>query len=338
VTELREARVHAGVDEAGLGPLLGPLTVGYSVLRWPQSRGRRNPSPWVRLRGAVARSVDGAPGRLVVTDSKVVFTRDPAGHRRLESTALAFLAQRRAARAIPQSGRELLACAPPASRPSAHVLARHPWYDDLPERLPMWVDEAELLGHAARLAAALGSSGLDVLDAGVRTVPEGELNDSYDSTDNKALTLWRKASGLFEHLWESHAGEGLALVVDRHGGRMRYDEHLVDLFPLTTVTTLRETPRDSEYVVREPRSDGRWMRIRFVQRADERHFAVALASCLAKYAREACMGAFNRYFGGLQPDLKPTAGYYNDALRWLEEARPALERAALDRRYVVRER
>ena len=334
MTERAEARVHAGIDEAGLGPLLGPLTLGYSVFRWPPAPS----SPWVRLRRAVAKSVSGAPGKLVVADSKVVFTRDEPGHRRLESTALAFLAQRKAARALPPSGWALLECAPPASRPSPRELARHPWYADLPERLPIWVTEEELAAHVTRLAETLAAREIELVDAGVRAVPAGELNESYDDTENKGLTLWRKASGLFEHLWNEYASEGLALVVDRHGGRMRYDQHLVDLFPFTTVTTLRETPRDSEYVVREPRRGGRWMRIRFVQRADSHHFPVALASCLAKYAREACMGAFNRYFSCLQPELRPTAGYYNDALRWLEEARPALERAALDRRLVVRAR
>jgi hypothetical protein len=50
------------------------------------------------------------------------------------------------------------------------------------------------------------------------------------------------------------------------------------------------------------------------------------------------MGAFNGYFTTLQPDLRPTAGYVTDARRWMDEARPALRRADLAPRVLVRER
>ena len=83
---------------------------------------------------------------------------------------------------------------------------------------------------------------------------------------------------------------------------------------------------------------GRRMRLTFAEKAERRSFAVALASCIAKYARETCMAAFNDYFSGLDPDLKPTAGYRNDGWRWLKEAAGALERAQIDRAVLVRER
>jgi hypothetical protein len=69
------------------------------------------------------------------------------------------------------------------------------------------------------------------------------------------------------------------------------------------------------------------MRLAFAERAEDESFAVALASCAAKYARELAMRAFNTYFGALQPGLLPTAGYREDGRRWLREARAALESA-----------
>src|SRR5262245_17511563 len=83
----------AGIDEAGLGPLLGSLAIGYTLLEVPAAE----PEPWKRLRGVVARS-PGSKDRLVVADSKLVFQRTERGARRLESTVLAFLAQSTAQR------------------------------------------------------------------------------------------------------------------------------------------------------------------------------------------------------------------------------------------------
>jgi ribonuclease HII len=80
------------------------------------------------------------------------------------------------------------------------------------------------------------------------------------------------------------------------------------------------------------------MKILFAEKAERRSFAVALASCLAKYARETAMDAFNSYFGELSESLEPTAGYTTDGRRWLEDAADLLARLELPRECLVRER
>ncbi len=50
------------------------------------------------------------------------------------------------------------------------------------------------------------------------------------------------------------------------------------------------------------------------------------------------MGAFNRYFGNLQPDLRPTAGYTTDGRRWVRDAASTLEKVGIDREVLVRRR
>ena len=69
----------AGIDEAGYGPALGPLVVAGSafVTREPPCEGVL----WELLREGVAKSPRGSAGRLVVNDSKVVYS-GPAGLRR----------------------------------------------------------------------------------------------------------------------------------------------------------------------------------------------------------------------------------------------------------------
>jgi ribonuclease HII len=82
----------------------------------------------------------------------------------------------------------------------------------------------------------------------------------------------------------------------------------------------------------------RRLRIRFVEKGDRHWFAVALASCLAKYARELVMDAFNAHFARLDPSLAPTAGYVQDGRRWLAESVCARASAGLAEDVLVRSR
>jgi hypothetical protein len=162
-----------------------------------------------------------------------------------------------------------------------------------------------------------------------------ELNSSFDRTDNKARTHWDLSAAILRLLWDDHGLEGLDLLVDRHGGRMRYGSLLRETFPQATVTIHDEESSRSEYRLRE---GARWMRIVFAERAESASLPVALASCLAKHARETCMRGFNAYFLSLQPGLRATAGYLNDGRRWLREARSALAAANLPDSELVRAR
>ena len=97
----------------------------------------------------------------------------------------------------------------------------------------------------------------------------------------------------------------------------------------------RESARCSAY--RMTLRDRR-ISIRFMPKADRDDKAVALASMAAKYTRELSMRAFNEFFGELQDDLKPTAGYTTDGRRWLADAQQAVARAALDPDLLIRRR
>jgi hypothetical protein len=170
----------------------------------------------------------------------------------------------------------------------------------------------------------------------VRAIPASELNTSFTQTENKAATHWEACAPFLSMLWDRFGGEGLELVVDRHGGRVYYAALLQATFPRARVRIVREQPAVSQYTLRD--DEGRAMRLAFAEKGETFSFAVALASCCAKYAREACMGAFNAYFAAFQPELEPTAGYHNDACRWLDDAGPAIQRSGLPRHVIVRAR
>src|SRR4029450_6994506 len=65
--------------------------------------------------------------------------------------------------------------------------------------------------------------------------------------------------------------------------------------------------------------NGHVVRIIFCEKAEAQCMPVALASMLSKYLREALMGRFNAYWKTMLPELAPTAGYYGDGSRFLQD-------------------
>ncbi len=321
-----ERLVLAGIDEAGLGPLLGSLAIGYALLEVPA--GERE--PWKRLRGTVAKT-PGARARLVVADSKLVFQRTARGAQRLETTVLSFLAQRDGGTLERDPVRLLFGTLAPAAAWRAL-----PWRTDLP-RLPWAQGDDSLALTTSLLARALARTDIAVLDAGVRLVPAAELNASFDETGNKATSVWEKVLEVLRHVWAARVRARVCATVDMLGGRRRYGALLARAFPEAEVELVDESTGRSAYALRAHDGSGA-MQLEFRVQADRHCFEVALASCFAKYARELEMHAFNAYFERLQPGLTPTAGYRGDGARWLADAGTALARSGLARELLVRAR
>ena len=314
-----ERVVLAGIDEAGLGPLLGSLAIGYVLLEAPALA----PEPWKLLRGTVAKSPT-AKARLVVADSKLVFQRTARGTERLETTVLAFRAQLAGKSADADAERFLFGTLAPAA-----PFRALPWRGDLPA-LPCHCARESLELTSALLARALTRADLTLLDAGVRVVPAAELNASYAETANKADTVWERVLEVLRHAWAARVRAPVRATVDMLGGRRHYGSLLGRAFPAASVKLVGESPGRSAYAL-EARDKSGSMQLEF-------RVQVALASCFAKYARELEMQAFNAYFARLQPALLPTAGYRGDGSRWLAEAAPALAKCGLARELLVRER
>jgi ribonuclease HII len=61
------------------------------------------------------------------------------------------------------------------------------------------------------------------------------------------------------------------------------------------------------------------VRLIFREKGETHCMSVALASMLSKYLREALMRRFNAFWRQYLPDVTPTAGYYNDGQRFLQD-------------------
>jgi hypothetical protein len=260
-----------------------------------------------------------------VCDSKVLHQ----GRRKLaslERTALAFWTAARGG-VMPLTAREVVGW-------DAGILERHPWYGALDARLPLAADRDDVRRLADRIGAVCGRRGVRILELGVQAVPEEDLNAHFVKTGNKSLTLFESVIPALVKA-APRAGERPEIVCDRQGGRASYAPLLSRAYGGAWVRIAREGPGESLYRVRVPGGD---VRVAFVERGEERSFACALASCLAKYARELAMASFNAYFRGLDAGVKPTAGYYTDGKRFLTQVGPALAKAGLDAARLTRTR
>ena len=83
------------------------------------------------------------------------------------------------------------------------------------------------------------------------------------------------------------------IMIDRHGGRIRYRNDLQLCWPEASIQVLVENKSMSRYRLTR---GGNKLTITFASKSDEKHMPVALASMLAKYTRELHMIRFNRYF------------------------------------------
>ncbi len=77
-------------------------------------------------------------------------------------------------------------------------------------------------------------------------------------------------------------------------------------------------------------------RLLFAEKGESLCLPTALASMNAKYLRERFMARFNATFRQADPTLKPTAGYWSDAQRFLEDAKEAMATIGITRADLVR--
>ncbi|MBN2491800.1 MAG: hypothetical protein JXQ29_13215 [Planctomycetes bacterium] len=309
--------ILAGIDEAGLGPRLGPLVVGLAVFRGP--RGVLD-----RLADALAPEVR-ADGRapVPVGDSKRLYAAARGLHV-LERGIYPFV--RLATGVLPRSLAEWLGRLELARPDTPPFAAPLPWYA-APLELPRAVSPDRLEEGADRLGAALARAGVEASEVRTVVVAEDEVNRALARCGSKNVLNFEAAAPLLRRMFEVAAGdadEDMEIVVDRQGGRKDYAALLGRLFH-PAVVHCRPAPEGvSAYTVR---TAARHAEIRFATRADAAFLPVSLASMLAKYTRELHMTLLNRFWQARLPDLKPTAGYPTDAGRFLDRI-DACRRAA----------
>ncbi|MBX3441679.1 MAG: hypothetical protein KF774_04670 [Planctomyces sp.] len=293
--------VLIGMDEAGLGPNLGPFVVALTVWEFPGQ------STACDLYKALSDAVSPEPvddGRLHIADSKQIFS--PArGLAALERAALTLL---HVAGAEPREFPDLLSRIACGSEVDDWMSAAPPL------SLPLECASDAVDKASDRLRHSLGQAGIRLRHLCADAVFPRLFNYGIARTDNKAEVCSRISLNLLKSAW--NPGDGDAFVIcDRHGGRARYDQLLSTTFDDHFVFRISETPELSRYRLGSSE-------IRFECRA-ERQLPVACASIIAKYVRELSMRMFNAFWRSHVPDVRPTQGYPGDARRFADEVASA---------------
>lgn len=312
-----------GIDEAGYGPNLGPLVQAAVALKLPAS----DPAGWDTLKGAVRRAHEKPDGRLLIDDSKKVYTK--GGFEALEAVAYALFG------VVPSPIESFLT---QAVQTSADDLKQEAWFDGS-EQLPIAVSPDALSDSLGQWLSAYKAG---IYGMHFNVVPAPRFNQIVDSSGSKATAL---STGLTA-LLQAMSGVGhvtvadslhwpIAFLCDKQGGRNFYAGILQDAFPDGWVIAERESAEESRYRIELLPRD---VTVTFRPRADGDSVAVALASMVCKYLRELCMRQFNRFWATHVPGVEPTAGYPVDAKRFYAEIQPAMAKLGLTADQVWRKR
>ena len=315
--------ILVGIDEAGFGPILGPLVVSSSIFSVPDHL--LTDDLWKILRKSVANRRKRLAGRLLIADSKKVYSKS-LGIKQLERTILTCLSYLRKS---PATLTELLTCLCPEF---LERLNDYPWYKSA-ARYKFCADEADVAIASTVLRDDLASNGVELLGLHSRCLDVAYYNKMVSSVKNKASVLFTATSQLIKNAFDDFSNVNLRIVIDRQGGRVRYRRLLRRMFPDTELKIVYESPASSSY---ELRADKRQMRLDFVVGADGRFLPVSLASMVSKYVRELLVDNINRYFSGFKSDLRPTAGYWKDGLRFIEDLKTNLTSVHVDMNQLVR--
>jgi hypothetical protein len=310
-----------GTDEAGYGPNLGPLVISASV--WQVPDGMQADTLFDRLRNMIASSIADAekhdPPLVTFADSKILY-HSGGGLHRLERglwAALSMLGYN------PRSWREVWKV---LADEATVELCSSLWFKDYDAAVPGDGISQNYAEQTIHLGEMLLAEGVRLLALRSRAVFPQEFNELLGYYESKGALLSHLTLELIERMMQQLASGPISVVCDKHGGRNCYAPLLSEHFPDWMIEIRGESRQQSVYHFGPSER-----RIDFCFRTKaERVMPAALASMASKYLRELAMQAFNNYWCFRIPGLAPTAGYPQDARRFIAAIAPAQRELGID--------
>ena len=316
--------VYAGIDEAGYGPMFGPLCVASTAFVLEDCNPEDGaPDMWSMLRHIICKKRKDAKHKIAVNDSKQLKSNaKKKALTHLERGVFAFM--------------NALGLESPEDD-DAFFEAMHckktkaPWYETQ-TFLPVGNDINALKIDCSRLQRTLQEIRVTCVHMECTSVDVDVYNERTKHSTKSALNF-SIAMHHVNRILKKFPTEHPRIMIDRHGGRTRYRNDLHTFWPDAKIQVLIEDANMSRYRLN---IDGKLATITFASKTDEEHLPAALASMIAKYTRELYMLRFNRYFRAQMLELKPTAGYVQDGRRFLKEIEPIMAKNGLKHELLVR--
>jgi hypothetical protein len=215
-------------------------------------------------------------------------------------------------------------------------MARCPWYLQQPgEPYPLQNELLSLQLFSKAMCQEMTANATSCVHYRCHVLLEEPLNRMMDATRNKSSASFSSVTRHIDHLMRNHAGEGLVIFCDRQGGRAHYGSLLRMMFEDWSLAVVKEQPDYCEYHLSRGNQSVRTI---FAEKAEARAMPVALASMLAKYLREGLMHRYNAYWRALVPDIEPTAGYWQDGTRFLQDIAAKRQELGIPDQRLVRSR
>lgn len=317
--------ILVGIDEAGYGPILGPLVVSSTVFRLESKHLDSN--LWDLLSRSVSKQKKNLRGRILICDSKKAYSRS-AGIKHLQRTTLASLKCMELEFATLGDLWARL-CPDCAGR-----LKNYPWHSKI-DKQKLKADLKDIEIASAVFNDNMLSNGMKILEVESQCLDVEYYNQMVDNVKNKARVLFSAISLLIKKAFEKYGQDDLQIIVDRQGGRSYYGNSLQRMFPEKQLQIIKETEAVSSYELKHGQNS---MRIHFVVKADDKFLPVSLSSMVSKYLRELLVKNINDYFIDFCPELKPTAGYWQDGLRFIEDLKKHIPHVQYDPKQLIRSR